>query len=327
VNLPYFLRLVSLCLACFFVIYVGIMLATWSGLPLALRLAEGMSPRRATRFLFALRFFPTALALLLVAIVCAPSYLWLEPRDTAEHVGLAFVGLALLAAAAWCVSISRAVRALVASIRFTRHCERLGSVVQLAGVTAPVIVVEGEIPLLAMAEVFRRRIVITRGVLRALSAEQLEAALGHERAHGASRDNLKRLLLLLAPEVFPFSGRFAALDRAWSRFSEWAADDDAIEQDGRRSLPLAEALVRFAKMGTALQLSPLLTALVPADQDLSIRVARLLQAVPPQEKRGSRLFPLVCGSGVLCMAGLLAVAMLRPSTLYSVHSLLERLVR
>jgi Zn-dependent protease with chaperone function len=177
-----------------------------------------------------------------------------------------------------------------------------------------------------MAGVIRRRIVITRGVQRALSAEQLEAALGHERAHGASRDNLKRLLLLLAPEILPFSRRFAALDAAWSRFSEWAADDDAIGLDANRSIPLAEALVQFARMGAAPRLSPLLTSLVPAGHDLAARVERLLRVEQAGARRARRGFsPLYTTVGLLITA-VFAAVMLRPSALYSVHSLLERLV-
>jgi Zn-dependent protease with chaperone function len=299
----------------------------WSGLPSALRCAERMSARRATRFLFALRSFPAALATLLVLAVCAPSYLWLEPRDTQERVGLAFVGLALLAAAAWSVSIARAVRAFGASARFTRECERSGSVIKLHGVKSQVIVVEGDAPLLAMAGLFRRRIVMARGVLHAFSADQLKAALDHERAHGASRDNLKRFLLLLAPDVFPFSRRFAGLDRAWSRFSEWAADDDAIGLDAGRALPLAEALVRFAKLGVAPRLSALLTSLVPADQDLSARVARLLRADQNPPRPTARLLPFVMGGAAVLTAGLFAGVALHPTALYVVHELLERIAR
>jgi len=65
-------------------------------------------------------------------------------------------------------------------------------------------VVDGPAPCVMLAGVLRPRLVISRGVVAALSAEQLSAAIRHERAHGISRDNLKRLLVLLAPGILPF---------------------------------------------------------------------------------------------------------------------------
>src|SRR2546430_1176329 len=81
-----------------------------------------------------------------------------------------------------------------------------------------------------------------RAILEALSAEQLAAALRHERAHRISRDNLKRLCILSAPDILPFLGGSAELERGWAKFAEWAADHAAADGNPDRSLSLAAAL-------------------------------------------------------------------------------------
>ena len=104
---PYLLRLLCLCLAAFFVIHsvVGLLVAL-SG-PAAVRIARRMRPRSAGRFLLALRLLPAALALFVVAGLCVPSYLWLEPEINAEEVGAACLAAAVLAAALWTISTAR----------------------------------------------------------------------------------------------------------------------------------------------------------------------------------------------------------------------------
>ena len=111
---------------------------------------------------------------------------------------------------------------------------------------------------------------------------QLAAALRHEEAHRISRDNLKRLLLLLAPGLLPGLHGFGAIERGWARFSEWAADDDAVAGDAHRSLSLAAALVRVARMGGSAPVSPLTAAFLGDSREISARVDRLLSPAPPE---------------------------------------------
>ena len=110
------------------------------------------------------------------------------------------------------------------------------------------------------------QLLISKSVLNGLTAEQTEAALRHEQAHRTSRDNIKRFLILLSPDVLPFLRTFASLEHSWAKFTEWAADDQATAGDSHRALSLASALVRVARLGSKPQLSFLFSSLVSDDE-------------------------------------------------------------
>jgi hypothetical protein len=291
-----------------------------------MRMAETMRPRSAARFLFAARMLPCALGLAAVLVLCVPSYLLLEPLASSERIGWACLAFALLGVAGWFASLSRVARALAAPVRFKREWQHAGYETLLPGESSKAVIVEKDAPLLALAGVFRPRLVVSQGVLRALSAEELHLALLHENAHRISRDNLKRLFLLLAPKPIPFLRGFSTLDRCWAKFSEWAADDEAVRGDSHRALSLASALLRVARLGAPPRLSFLHTALLAGDHDLSARVDRLLCVPPLPAKPLTPALSFAVGSGLvisICGAFLLAW----PATLSSVHRLLELFLR
>src|ERR1039458_2094469 len=96
---PYWLRLLCLCLAAFFVVHsvVGVVVAAGGGA--AVRAARRMRPRLAGRFLLALRLLPAALVLFRGAAFCGPSYRWRDPKTNAEELGAECLASAILAAA------------------------------------------------------------------------------------------------------------------------------------------------------------------------------------------------------------------------------------
>ena len=151
---------------------------------------------------------------------------------------------------------------------------------------------------------------------------RLAAALRHEHAHEVSRDNFKRLLLLVAPGLLPGWPGFTAIERSWGRFTEWAADDIAAAGDSARSVSLAGALVRVARMGACPQQPPLVTSLLAETDDLAQRVDRLLRVTPAPSRMGSRKLTAIAAASA---AMLLAIAMAQPATLHSVHRLMEHL--
>jgi beta-lactamase regulating signal transducer with metallopeptidase domain len=324
-NLPYTMRLLCLCGASFFMIHMALALAARLSAGTAVRWAEHMKPSSAARFLFALRMAPLALTLTAVLAFCVPSYLWLEPEITGEKVGFVCVLLAVLGAALWASALLRVMGAVRGTSRYLHECERHGRKINVPGEDSPALLLKDKSTVLAVAGVFRPQLLISRRVLNGLSAEQREAALRHERAHLSSGDNLKRFLILLAPDALPFCGSFGRLERAWSRFTEWSADDQATGGDPQRALTLASALVRVAKMGSASRPTYLSCSLVGGAKDLSDRVERLLRPQPKPDKPIRELISLLTGAGGL-VASAIAIMVLWPGSLSVVHQALERLI-
>src|SRR5207247_8468956 len=113
-----------------------------------------------------------------------------------------------------------------------------------------------------------------------------------------------------------------AVERAWAKFTEWAADDSAVAGDPHRSLLLAEALVRVARLGAAAPPSPLIAPLLADSSALGPRIERLMRPRPPAAPRDNRLLAGLTGIGALLLAGIL-IADLNPATIAGMHNLLE----
>lgn len=326
-TLPYFLKLLCLCFASFFLVHAALGLTVFAGSAWAVKLAERLRPRVAAYFLFALRLLPVAGSLFVVLGLCVPAYLWLEPEETVEQVGVVCITMALLGGTVWARSITRSLRAIVGSVQYKRQFLGTARATRVAGEPSPILVIETQAPFVVLAGVVRPRLVISRRVLRALSVKELDLALRHEGSHRTFHDNLKRLLLLLSPEILPFAPVFAALDRGWGKFSEWAADDEATQGDPHRSLLLASALVRLARMGSSAPAPALAVSLLAGDHDLAARVDRLLRSGPPLPESHPSVRRLL-GGATLMMAGSLAVTLLATDvSLAAVHGLLEQLIR
>ncbi len=324
-NLPYSIRLLCLCCASFFLIHMALALAARLGAGTAVRIAAHMKPRSAARMLFALRILPLALTLIAVLAFCIPSYLWLEPEATGEKVGLLCVLMAALGVLLWIPALKRVIDAVRGTSRYLNDCERHGRRINVPGEDSPALLLADKAPVLAVAGILHPRLLISRRVLRELSPEQREAALHHEHAHRTSGDNLKRLLILLAPDVIPFVATFSGLERAWSKFTEWSADDEATAGDPERALTLASALVRVAKMGSRPRANMLSCSLVGGSQELSERVDRLLRPQPKPGKPAKEVVRLLGTAGAL-VATAAAVVTFWPGSLSLVHQALERLV-
>jgi len=324
-SLTYTWRLLCLCCAAFFLLHLALATAVRLSARTAIRLAARMKASSAARLLFFLRISPMALTLFALLAFCVPSYLWLEPVSAGEKVGFVCFVMACLGAGVWIISLTRVVSAVRGTVDYLHRCERQGRKINVPGEPSPALLLAEEAPVLAVAGVVRPRLVISKVVLRGLTAQQRDAALRHERAHRISRDNIKRFLILLSPDVVPFLRVFTALEHQWAKFTEWAADDQAVQGDSRRALSLASALVRVARMGSRPKLSYLFSSLVHDGQELTERVDRLLRPQPSPGKPAEVLVPFLAGAGAL-IAAAVAVVMFWPGSLSVVHRALEELV-
>jgi len=343
---PYLVRLAILSLACFFLVHAALALGMNILASRVLALAKRRKPNSAAGLLLAARLFPPVASVLVVAGICVPSYLWLEPEATVEQVGFGCLAAAVLGVASWSISAGRGLRAIGLSMRFERYCRQSGREIRFGAENTPISIVDDPAGLFALTGILHPRLVISREVLQSLSAEELAAALGHERAHATSSDNLKRLLLLLAPDVFPVIPRkFApianrrtgwqpalhmaglrSLERGWAQFTEWSADDSAVAGDPLRAVTLAGALVQVARMGAPVEASPLMTSLVADGQDLEARVDRLLCAALPNGENPGKGRPRLLVA-IVFTAGFFVAAVSAPATLQAAHQLLEYLIR
>jgi Zn-dependent protease with chaperone function len=294
----YALRLVCLSLTVFLLVHLTLGILVGLAAPAAIRAAERLRPRTAARLLLSLRLAPTAAALLVVAIFCIPSYLWLEPDAEVEAVGTLCLTAAACAAAIWSATATNLTRAVWRSARFTRQCRHTDA------------------PVLMLAGIFRPQVVVSSTVLDVLKPDQLAAAMRHEEAHRRAHDNLKRLLLAATP-----GWGFHSLERAWARISELAADDESVAGNLRHSLSLAGALVAMARLGYGHQ-SALSVSFCGETADLAYRVDRLLHppAAPPESSKALSMATL---AAVVSLAAL----MVQPRTLEFAHEVFEHLVR
>jgi BlaR1 peptidase M56 len=203
------------------------------------------NPWRARRLL-ALRLAPAFLSLAVVGVLFMPAHLWLEPAKADERIGfvpimLAVSGLFLLVRAVYRAAhaIRRTVRLATLTPRreLRRGGLRLLEVPGLCGV--------------ALAGIFRPRILIGTRARRVLTAAELDLAVAHEHAHRQAGDNLSRALMHCAPDFLGFFTQARRLERVWEAEAECVADAAAVNGNPVRATRLASALVKVARLASA----------------------------------------------------------------------------
>jgi hypothetical protein len=268
------------------------------------RFAERLRPVTGARLLFVLRLSPLLSASYVAFALTVPSYLRLESDNQSERVGVCGAVLAIAALSILFSSCFRALRAVRQSSRFARTVKQQNH------------------PCVAVSGLLNPRLLMSQAAVDVFAPEELDVVLRHEAAHARSRDNLRRLILLMLPDALPYVNPLASLDRAYKRVIEWAADDFAIANDTRKAICLANALIAFARTRGRASACVLVTSLVDDEVDLARRVQRLL-AGPQHPHRSLGLIPslLAVTAATLCM--MLALF----ANMGSVHHALELLSR
>jgi Zn-dependent protease with chaperone function len=266
----------------------------------------------------ALRLAPAVLSIAFVATVFLPSYWRFEPREGVEGFDVTLTALAVLAMAVMGSGIARGVVAWRSAARRTERWMRLSRPLSLAGVSMPAFAIEADAPVMALVGVLRPRLLITRPVLAALTDEELRASVAHELGHWRACDNLKRLAMRIAPDLWFAAGPAHSIERRWAAASEHAADRGAGESE-RERCALASALVKVARLTPpATPIDEPISALVDGG-DITARVQRLLDDSPWE---AGRRLPRWLAPGIMAPALILAYAPL----LRLVHSVTELLV-
>jgi hypothetical protein len=118
---------------------------------------------------------------------------------------------------------------------------------------------------------------------------------------------------------------YARLERAWSRSAEWAADDRSVAGDAKRSVLLADTLVRVVRISAIRPLSPVVSSLMADSDDLAVRVDRLLCPARRNED-SARSGSAVAILAAVAIATAFASVVVYPAALRAVYILLESLV-
>jgi hypothetical protein len=241
---------------------------------LSIELARREGPASPGQWL-ALRLAPAALSIAFVAIVFLPSYWRFEPRDGVEGFDLTLTTLAVLALAVIGSGVARGVAAWRSAARRTERWMQASQPLALEGAAMPAFAVEAGAPVMALVGVLRPRLLITRQVLEGLTGEELQAGVAHELGHWRAWDNLKRLAMRAAPDIWFATDAARSLERRWAAASEHAADRAAGPGE-RERCALASALVKVARLTPpAARLEEPISALLDGG-DITARVQRLL---------------------------------------------------
>ena len=154
----------------------------------------------------------------------------------------------------------------------------------------PVVFLDRDQPVLFCTGVRRHAVVVSRGAIRLLDAEELRAALAHELAHLATHDPGVSWAVMAARALMWFNPAFQVLSRAVARDAEWRADEAAAAVCGDR-LALASGLIKLHRATSSAGALPVRRTLPLAGAlaeplarvrslDIEVRCRRLLDGPP-----------------------------------------------
>jgi hypothetical protein len=263
-----------------------------------------------------LRLLPAAASGLLAAAVFVPAHLLFEPTASNESFGvipfsLAALGLALLG------------RAGFRLLRVSATARQLDqwAVAPLASGGGDAFEAEG-FPGVSLAGVLRTRILVGTEARAVLTAEELDLAVAHERAHRLSLDNLKRAAMFCAPDLFGWTATARTLEAEWRAGAESQADRRAVAGDRTRAVHLASALVKVARLVDRPSAGPLppVWSTFHDPSLLERRIRQLVGDAPASPLRPERAkYALVTAVGA-------AAVMAATDALYEIHRATEALI-
>jgi hypothetical protein len=272
---------------------------------LAPRLRKQEPPGTAAWWL-GVRVFASAAASVFVVAFFVPSYWMFEPQHLNEPLAKLLVLTALITCACGAAGVVRGVLAWRNAERRTRVWMRNARPISLPGTTLPAFEVDADTPVLALVGIVRSRLLVTRGLVAALSPDELAAAVAHEVDHARAWDNLARLVIGSLPDVLPRTSSIRSIEHRWVIASEHRADCAVADHDPRARFELASALVKIARLTPPVPpISEPISAMI-GDGNVASRVRRLLDhrasVGPPRPAWRSRWLIALVAAGFLAAA-------------------------
>ena len=278
--MSYILHGVTLALAWFLVVNAAISAIVAAVARRLMARDAAMSPG----FWFSLRLLPCMAAMVFVAALFLPSYWRYEPREFVEGFDVTLTALAAIALLIVAASSARGLLAWRSAIRRADAWMRTARPLPIGDAGMAAFAIEEDAPLMALVGVLRPRLFVARGLLDALTAEELAASVAHEAGHRRAWDNLKRLAMRAAPDLLAITGIARGIERRWASASEHAADRRAAG-DGPTRCALASALVKVARLTPPMTpLAEPISTLVDGGE-IASRVERLLDDGTPAPAR------------------------------------------
>jgi beta-lactamase regulating signal transducer with metallopeptidase domain len=280
------------------------------------------SPSSAS-LLLAVRLLPAVASSVFVGAVFLPTHWRFEPVESDESFGVVLAAIAAIGLLLILRALGRAVRAGAAGRRLAAVARRAASLPDGEAVDNAIRVIDG-LPGVSLFGIWRPRILIGADARGALTPAELDLAISHEVAHRRAKDNLKRLLICCAPDLFSWTRVARELEDRWQGAAECDADAHAVRGDSYRAVLLASALVKVARLGRAASVSGVGSAAISSAFHvptlLETRVRRLVSGGAPPPAGGQ----LVWSSATLSVGISAALWLLGFSG--TLHSVTEAMV-
>jgi beta-lactamase regulating signal transducer with metallopeptidase domain len=330
INPTYFLLVISLSFAVFFVSNAVLSLFSFAFLRLVLVFAENMQPKRRAEIIFSSRLFPPVASVILVLFVLLPAYFLHEPYSTKEPIGLTLAALALISIGSLSFAFYRALRSWMATRKLQANWLSQAEKVEIKTTGVTVFRIQNKFPILAVVGTFKPRIFIAEQVFETLSEAEIEAAIAHEKGHLAAQDNLKRALLRFCSNLLfvPYNRK---IDQIWAETAEIVADEYAAETVGKiGAVDLASTIIKVSRLITPGAKPGLPAGIFLVEKNcgnISSRVRRLIQ--PERRHKDSFLskFDLNFSFILAFISILLGVWVFEFELYRNVHIVLEIFVR
>ena len=321
---------IFLILSAFLLLNVLLTLATTMSWRFIAKPSLSWSAKKRASFVFALRVSPILFSVALLLFLFIPSFALHEKENPNEFVSFRLAAFASVALIYFAFAVVQLFLSLVKTRMQIRRWSREENRLSFDSVKFPVYKIKHDTPMIAVFGFFKSKIFIEEKVLELLNQEEIEAVLAHEQAHIASHDNLKKLAINFCHSLSVF--RLGEdIENAWHDSSEALADEIAAREKRTRSLDLASALVKLARV-MSVQSQPKLTVASYISNEfpspIAWRIQRLIKLANnfPQREEASRFSNVVLFAIIISVAFAFLFFVTQTNLLLVIHNLIEAFV-